>query len=247
MKKPGSHNIFGDRKILLSSAVAGSLLLFAILSFHHVEEMPPGKSADGFPEGGIGFTSNREIPREKLKSAGNSQTPSIPQLFPMEMDGGLKGGYHMAPAEREVDPTSSVADKRIFDGGEPARGTNSPETASYGRQEGETGEMTSSSNPHLQRELETLSSRLEADGAFTANIVEDGQQGFILNDISPDSIFRRLHLEDGDVVITVNKEDISNIPNRESAYMAFAAFITMGEGRIEIIRNGFRMMMNFHK
>jgi len=116
---------------------------------------------------------------------------------------------------------------------------------------GQRDEMneTSSSPPDLyfQQKLDVLTSNLIVDATLMTNVVEGGIQGFILNDMKPDSHFRKLKLEEGDVVIRVNKEDISNITNSDGAYRAFAALISEGEGQVEIIRNGFRMTMNFHK
>lgn len=251
MKRPGPRNIPFGRKVLVSITIASFLLSCATLFLIFRIGMAPWNSADRSVEGG-GTRSPYDDKGAPADPVGRGESEH--EGFPLPRSKNEQRSDERALiADQAVDPSPYWPDGDTIntvvnvENGIPSRVTTN------GAPDDESGEKPflapgrDEEQAHDQQALETISSLLSADATLTVNIVEGGQQGFVLKDVRPNSTFDRIKLENGDIVMKVNDQDISSMPNHENAYLAFAEFVMSGEGRIEILRNGFRMTMNFHK
>ena len=84
--------------------------------------------------------------------------------------------------------------------------------------------------------------QIMTDARLLPNIVQGRQQGFILAEVKPGGIYQSLGLRNGDVLLRINE---FNISNPEAALQAFTALRGMDRVRLDIMRNGAKMTMNY--
>jgi general secretion pathway protein C len=84
--------------------------------------------------------------------------------------------------------------------------------------------------------------QIMTDARFLPNMVEGGQQGFVIKEVKNDGIYQNLGLLNNDVVMRINE---FNISSPEAALQAMNALRGMDSINLDVIRNGQKMTLSY--
>ena len=84
--------------------------------------------------------------------------------------------------------------------------------------------------------------QIMTDAKLIPNMVKGKLDGFILQEIRKASLYDKLGMKNGDILLRIND---SNISNPENALQTFMALKGMDKVQLDIIRNGNRVTLNY--
>lgn len=80
------------------------------------------------------------------------------------------------------------------------------------------------------------------DARLLPNMVEGVQQGFVVRELRPGGVYQNLGLQNGDVLLSVNKFKLSS---PETALQAFTALQGMDRIELDVLRGGRKMTLTY--
>jgi general secretion pathway protein C len=84
--------------------------------------------------------------------------------------------------------------------------------------------------------------QIMTDAKLIPNMINNQQEGFVLNEVKGNGLYNKLGMRNGDVILRINGSDISN---PENALQAFMALKGLDKVQLDLIRNGNRMALSY--